>query len=222
MKSIVVGDVHGRYDCLQKIYTKNKPDIIIQCGDFGYFPKFENCRMSFLEEIKCKTLFCDGNHEDHESLSKLDESGSVYGLENVKHIKRGTVLTINQKRVLFVGGASSVDRKLRTAGYDWWPQEIISQEDIDKCLLAGKVDVVVSHTCPEEFLPHLLKGMRIYEDKDPSRVALSIILKECNPDFWYFGHWHTYKKSYYKSTFWTCLDCIDGLEESDFMCNLGD
>ena len=40
MKVIVIGDVHGEFNKLNAFLNKPKNiDIILQCGDFGYWPK---------------------------------------------------------------------------------------------------------------------------------------------------------------------------------------
>ncbi len=83
-----------------------------------------------------------------------------------------------------MGGADSIDKKVRRIGVDWFPDEIIGQRDIFE-LPDVTVDIVISHTAPEEFDLGVqdLAG-------DPSRKALSYILEKYRPSLWYFGHWH--------------------------------
>ena len=116
---------------------------------------------------------------------------------------RGHTLVLpspDNRVVLFMGGANSIDKQYRKIGVDWFPEEIISQKDIMN-LPDCKVDIVISHTCPEEFSMSTL-----YDDNDPSRKALSYVLDKYHPSLWYFGHFHQNKTGYTNSCRWTCLN----------------
>ncbi len=77
---LVVGDIHGEFAKLNKIINRRRDsiDMILQCGDWGYWPKFHGT--TYVDRItgkvkiennynvkngKTKIYFCDGNHEDH-------------------------------------------------------------------------------------------------------------------------------------------------------------
>src|SRR5665647_2775680 len=92
------------------------------------------------------------------------------------------------RQVLFIGGAKSIDWRRRVAGWDWFPEEIISPQDVLQ-LPEIHVDIVVSHTCPEEFYVEDLSRQECSET-DPSRQLLSQVLHKYQPSLWYFGHWH--------------------------------
>lgn len=38
---LVYGDLHGDWGALNRLISKKHPDIVLQCGDFGWFPRFE-------------------------------------------------------------------------------------------------------------------------------------------------------------------------------------
>ena len=38
MKVLVVGDIHGDWGKLNSLLTVKRPDIVLQCGDFGWWP----------------------------------------------------------------------------------------------------------------------------------------------------------------------------------------
>ena len=68
---LVVGDVHGEFGKLNALINVKKPDLILQCGDFGYWPKWSLRHVTPIDKVKTKVaklLFCDGNHDDHWSL----------------------------------------------------------------------------------------------------------------------------------------------------------
>lgn len=216
MKRIICGDLHGDWASLNQLMTKKRPDMIWQVGDFGCWPRMEiqkpvlygQQRPWILKGLKVPvgtTVFwCDGNHEDHEFLQLWQTAGQpTLFYDRVYYMPRGTMLKLEDgTSVLFMGGAHSVDQGERTIGFDWFPQENINYAQIDRALEHERVDIVVSHTCPEEFAPnnHAIKS------DDPNRKALSAILHHFKPELWYFGHWHTFKQGTYEGTRWTCLD----------------
>jgi Icc-related predicted phosphoesterase len=201
MKIVVAGDIHANWEILKNMIDKESPDIILQCGDFGFWPKFFYWPNFIykMNGLKTKIYWCDGNHECHWSLSLLFDNNEV--LKNVFYMKRGSTLTLPDGRnILFMGGANSIDKHIRTIGVDWFPEETISQRDIER-LPESKIDIVISHTAPEEF-----DVVKVIDDNDPSRKALSYVLEKYQPSLWYFGHFHQYKTGKYNNCEWTCLD----------------
>lgn len=210
---IVVGDVHGEWASLNTLINKKCPSMVISCGDFGYWPRFAahaEEKHDFRFNVRnngTPVYFCDGNHEDHESLRKL-ETSSIPGMENVFYQKRGSTFTLPDGRtVLFMGGAGSIDKESRLRGIDWFPEELITMGDIYN-LPDLKVDIVISHTCPAELLDTMLEEDPRKVD-DPSNAALSHVLEKYSPSLWYFGHWHAYRSGFLGSTRWYALNMAD-------------
>ena len=223
---LVFGDIHGEFAKLNKIINRRRDsiDMILQCGDWGYWPKFHGT--TYVDRVtgkvkiennynvkngKTKIYFCDGNHEDHESLNKL-ESNEI--IPNIFYMKRGTTLTLDDGRVvLFIGGASSIDKEFRTPGYDWFPEEAITQQDIYN-LPDMKIDIVISHTCPREFYNKLKFRNNFVSLKvnDSSMDALSYVLNKYKPPLWYFAHFHLFKQGYDSNCRWTALSYIGSSE----------
>lgn len=212
---IVAGDVHRDFGAFNALLNRRIPEIVLQCGDFGYWPR-EPLSAIYGRESKdypqdrpapkvhegTNVFWCDGNHEDHQELG-LRETDELW--PNVYYMPRGSILDLpDGRRVMFFGGASSIDRNTRTIGVDWFPEEVIRYSDITNIGYDGEVDIVISHTCPTEF--DVCPGVK--EDgyyKDPSRQALSYILRRYKPALWYFGHWHKYMTGYTGGCRWTCL-----------------
>jgi len=210
---IVIGDIHGDFGYVNKfLNSHNEVTTVLQCGDFGYWPKQHN--KSYLNEcgkIKhwdqyslynkdVKFHWCDGNHEDFQSLKECNYKPDMKN-DNIIYQSRGSYITLlNGKNVLFIGGACSVDKKYRTQNIDWFPEEIITQYDINN-LPNVNIDIVISHTAPMEF--------QVFDDNkflhDPSRDVLSVILNKYKPMKWYFGHFHTYKKGRAYGCEWVSL-----------------
>ena len=215
MKLMCVGDLHGDWPKLNSLITEKKADIILQTGDFGWWPKMEvtkpvlygQQKKWLLKGIKrgnSSIYWCDGNHEEHPLLVQDGEIHEMY--EGVYHGSRGSTLTLPDGRiVLFAGGASSIDEKLRTPGHDWFPEETIKNKDLDIMLKHDKIDIVISHTCPTSFIHRLKKG-NFAKVNDPSCIALEYVLEKYKPSLWYFGHWHLNVTGFDKGCQWMCLD----------------
>ena len=135
----VTGDTHGDLD-FQKILdwteatklNKDK-DYLIILGDFGYVwenkrDNYEKEKLDFISCLPFTTLFIDGNHENHSRLNAMrvvnfmgGKAHKVY--DSIYHLMRGQVYEIAGKRIFTFGGASSIDKHLRTDGVSWWKEE---------------------------------------------------------------------------------------------------
>ena len=229
----VIGDIHGYWPPINEFINKKNPDIILQCGDFGYWPKFHNTRKIHNNEYETiehnnryagicferrekkwnqyglkmqntHMYFCPGNHEDWNSLLKLNEFERTI-MPGVHYMERFSTLELPDGRiVMFIGGADSIDKGIRTIGIDWFPEEVITYKEM-MYIPDIKVDIIISHTCPEEFMDSMKNRSKgIYSD--PTRKALSQILEYYKPDLWYFAHFHKTYKGMYNNTRWYCLN----------------
>lgn len=202
MKTIITGDIHNEFRELNKLINKTRPELVICCGDFGYWPYIHNSEK--FDEIKpqtAKILWIDGNHEDHWSL-KLRKSDEI--VPNVIYMPRGSTYELEDgRKILFMGGADSIDKRLRVLGRDWFPEEIITHQDFAN-LPAENIDIFITHTCPVE----LVDNLRVfYPEKppEPSNYALTELWKMYNPKLWFFGHWHTQKEYFLNNTHFYAL-----------------
>jgi len=203
MRILITGDIHGSFGRLNDLINKKKPDMVICCGDFGYWPNVSWGEP--LSNIKLQTasklLWCDGNHEDHWALRyrTTDELAP-----DIFYMPRGSTYKLPDGRtILFMGGAHSIDYMRRKRGIDWFPEETISESDLMN-LPDCKVDIFITHTCPEELVPDLLK-IDWRKKHDPSNRALSELWKIYKPKLWFFGHWHHYLEGKMMGTNWYCL-----------------
>ena len=239
---LVLGDLHGVWRKVNSLIASKKPEIVMQTGDFGWWPKFhKTTKISTnvhridpmygirketgwnqygLKPGKAKFYFTPGNHEDWEDLNLLATSDDPVPQEvmpNVFYMPRCATLTLpDGRRVLFIGGAKSTDKEYRRYRYDWYPEENITDRDIAN-LPAEKVDIVVSHTCPNEFKSEINLRLsstdyRVRDSywlekwRDSSCQALSIVLEYYKPELWFFGHFHIAMTSYWKDTTWFALN----------------
>jgi hypothetical protein len=240
---MIMGDLHGVWRKVNSLIAHHKPLIALQAGDFGWWPGFSNttkistgvwrrrlgadCLAPKIEAKWQQTglkihsgalYFCPGNHEDWVDLEAKATSLNPYPVEVMKNVfympRCSTLLLPDGRRVLFMGGASSIDKSERKAYYDWFPQETITLDDID-CLPEGDIDIVVSHACPLEFKEKLNEdspNWRVRDSywsakfSDPSCYYLSKVLNKYNPKYWFFGHYHLWKTGKVYDTTWFCLN----------------
>jgi len=204
MKILIVGDVHNRFGKLNTLINVKRPDLIICCGEFGYWPYFENSEP--IEKIKthgAKLLWVEGNHED---LWTLRDRKSNELAPNIIYMPRGSTYQLDDgRKILFMGGADSIDKDVRYLGVDWFPEEVITYKDLQN-LPNCEIDIFITHTCPQELVAGLAKWPT---EKDPSNQALSELWKMYKPDLWFFGHWHFFTKGKLGKTKWFALSHIE-------------
>ena len=207
----LTGDIHGGRrlpDRLKDCNYLTEKDILIVLGDFGLIfapeqTEEEDYWLRWLANKPWKTLFLDGNHENHIRLNEYPEvicygSAAREIIENkIYYLERGNVYTIEDKKIFIMGGATSIDSYLRTMYVDWWPEENISSADMTNAYFNlerynFKVDYVLTHAVPEDIAEIVLKNglnvTNIYDD--PNAKALSVILSDIKFKKWYFGHYH--------------------------------
>lgn len=215
MKVMITGDVHRDFGTFNHLIGKKHPEIVLCCGDFGYWPreplseiygrnnpKYPKKRPSPKPPEGCNVFWCDGNHEDFQELG-LRTTDELW--PRVHYMPRGSLLDLpDGRRVMFFGGAASVDKETRTLGIDWFPEEVISDADVRCMDYEGDVDIVISHTCPREFDIGMVDKEEAYH-RDCSRMALSWVLHHYRPKRWYFGHWHHHQNGENNGCKWTCL-----------------
>jgi len=175
MSTLYVGDVHGQFHYLKKAIRFYEPNQVYQVGDLGVWPG--SPAWDSLTGFDVPVYFCDGNHENFPAIV----AGAWKEKHNLFYLPRFTQL----ENTLFVGGANSIDKVMRTPGHDWFPEETI--KSVPSVL--PEVRFVVSHTCPERvFQACLASGMS--SDRDPSRKALDAVWDTVKPTRWFFGHFH--------------------------------
>lgn len=208
-QTYVVGDIHAEWGLFNTFLNTRRPKTVFACGDFGFWPREEQYDIQRLKNKDTKIHWCDGNHENHWALR---DRGSDEIHPNVFYQPRGSLLTLPDGRtILFFGGAHSIDKDRRTFGRDWFPEEVPSYADfgqLDK--IKTRVDIVVSHTCPNEFEVEkhqwLCKGAIAQKVNDPTRDLLSCVLDMFRPSLWYFGHWHVPMRGEHNGTHWRALN----------------
>lgn len=211
----ITGDKHADFKEVFYFCYSNKTslnDILIILGDSGinYYANEKDCYLKNSLLQYPITLFCiHGNHEERpENIksykTKRFHDGIVYYEEeypNILFAKDGEIYRFNDKKVLVIGGAYSVDKYFRLErGYNWYESEQPNEKTKARILeLADKikrVDIVLSHTCPYKYLPRemFIEGIDQSTVDNSTEEFLDKIEEKLTYQTWYCGHYHTDKK----------------------------
>jgi predicted phosphodiesterase len=170
MRIMYLGDIHGNFSLLhQYVKMYNIKDAhIIQVGDFGVgFATFEKEKrmLEMYHDILVKNNVhvwaIRGNHD-----YKPHFDNNPFGFSNIHLVADYTVLNLDDKNILCIGGAVSVDREWRytkkqklgtfenpTLGVEsWWSDEVFVL-DVDKIKDLRDINIMVTHTCPDYCTP---------------------------------------------------------------------
>jgi Icc-related predicted phosphoesterase len=203
MKVAFVGDTHANVARMRKVLGRVHNagvNTMIQVGDFGYWPK-DRLGLQFLMatskhavEKEIEIHWVDGNHEDHEDLGYFPEDDPVEIYPNVIWHPRGTVSEMGGKRILWMGGAVSVDKPYRTPGVSWFENEVPSQKQWDRAFSHEQVDIVVAHDAPAEAPMRGMPDHFIRDDllraSNNMQKQLSLLAGWVRPSLYVHGHWH--------------------------------
>lgn len=202
---VVAGDLHGDTGwALRLIRAAAAAGArrIFQIGDLGVcWPgrdkyKFDRRLSRGLTPHEMTLLFIDGNHDHHPELRRLpiEEDGLARVRENILYLPRAGRYQYAGLRFGGLGGAYSVDKQLRTEDKDWWPDEEIAPEDVEKLVAGGSLDVLLTHDVPIDF-QGLVSGFpdlpcEVVRQADVGRRLLQSAVDQLRPAQVFAGHWH--------------------------------
>lgn len=195
LKILIAGDVHGFFQGFLAAIAHTSPDLVLQCGDFGYLPRLDLFPPERGFRNKNGRLvpvhFCDGNHDDCIDLRKL----AAKKLKNreiapaVFYQPRGSVLELpGWFNILFAGGAANIEKDTSRSQGGRLPEEVLSENDFAEFPDCFSVNMVISHAAPAcVALPPSLNAQTC---ADPSRAVLDMVLHRYKPRLWFCGHYH--------------------------------
>lgn len=158
---MLLGDTHGNWAWTVRAVlhaAENGANVIVQLGDLGFWvpgpgrDKFLTELQNALESRDITLYWVDGNHECFEDLNpripddKTPWSPTDY--PRIIHLPRGYRWTWWGQTWMALGGATSIDRLQRIPGRSWWPEEALTDEDVEYASRPGGVDVLVCHDAP--------------------------------------------------------------------------
>ena len=204
----IMGDTHREFYRLNDIEKNNMLIILGDAGINYYLDERDNKLKEQLNSYNIKLFCVQGNHEERpENISTYKEidmfGGKVFIEEeypNLIFAKNGELYDIDNKKVLVIGGAYSVDKNYRIIyGYPWFKDEQLSKEEMNNILNKYKrqhIDIVLSHTCPLKYEPTEV-FMKCIDQSDVDKSMekfLDRVEESIDYDKWYCGHYHIEKK----------------------------
>ncbi len=211
MKTRLIGDVHGKYGRYKKLIKA--VDHSIQVGDLGVGFRYHGqnaARYGHHEQnppydtmVRHNSYFLRGNH-DNPGVCR----------HHSQWIPDGTIKTIGNSKVMFVGGALSIDIYRRLEGFSWWSDEELNINELNGIVdkyLEVKPDVMITHECPEQIAALLNHSFKL-DKSSRTRQAFEMMFEEHKPALWVFGHWH---HSFNMDVYGTEFRCLAELEHMD-------
>lgn len=205
MKIMMLGDTHGSLRDFQAHapYMRDV-DLVIQLGDFGFvWDDREVVKKldAILEEVDVDLWWIDGNHENFDFLKMLfdltpDDSEPTSMTSRITYLPRGYRFELGGVKFLAFGGATSIDKHRRTSFGTWWPQESITDEQVER-VTDEAVDFLLSHdVCSmtpslERRLLNPIKPEREIESIE-NRKRLGEVARRVTPKINVHGHYHAY------------------------------
>lgn len=206
---LVVGDTHGDhgfwYERVIPAAKRYGVQRIVQLGDFGYWEhslagvKYLHRLSEWLSEADMAVYFVDGNHENHTWLRsvyapKQGQPEPCRIRKRIYWLPRGSAGTWEGVRWLACGGAYSIDKPGRVPGQSWWPEETITDKEVNACRARGRADVLFSHDCPLGVEPSQIHGANktLVVETQVNRVKLTEVMKNSRAKLVMHGHWHEF------------------------------
>lgn len=229
----LIGDVHGYtldrkygkrgFDYLLKLVEDDLQNSnIIQVGDFGMtndinrMNNFLNELNKLLVRVGSKMYVIRGNHDNPVFWD------GTYIYSNLELVPDYETRVIEDKKILFIGGAISIDRKDRIihGGAYWVDEKFVL--DKDKLKTYEGVDIVVTHTAPRFAYPQTIGGIVLeYTKDDPTlmqelgleRAEMTMaydVLKNNNKiTNWVYGHFHTNRVTMHEDVEFRLVSILD-------------
>lgn len=199
---LIAGDTHcifSQTSYLIETAKKNNCTAVFVVGDFNYgypfYKEYEDFVVQELSNNDMQLYFIDGNHENFNALFGMtfekDSAGFSVVRKNIMYAERGLDWTWSGVKFLALGGACSLDRNSNKENIDWFADEIIRHKDIEKCFEAGKVDIMITHDCPQMTIPNF--SIDKYDDLAGvlyNRRAIKEVCINAKPHMLFHGHLH--------------------------------
>ena len=234
---IFIGDIHGNFrkflsDLKEKSYQNT---TMIQLGDFGvgFRPLDQEYVLidpinTWLQENNNFLYVFRGNHDNPDYFEN-----PKFEFSNIKFLKDFSTITVDEKNILILGGAISIDRMTRKPGVTYWKDEEIPFiiPDIKDLVPEGMlIDIVCTHSCPSFVWPTEFNKVV----KDFMKIDKSLELELINerkrldlfynkiidyngyaPKLWVYGHMHKTITTQVENCNFQCCG-IDYFYEVDF------
>ena len=173
MKALAFTDVHASLEFIRKIEKKarkQKPDIMLCCGDVSVFG---NGLRDVLDRINKLNIHCLMIHGNHEAVFEMKEA--LVGLENIEFIHNKHVIIGDHVFFGYGGGGLSENSPNLSTKHSIW-KKIIKEN-------SGKTVVLLTHAPPYGAVDI------IYKEHCGNKTITEFIEKN-DIDYCFCGHLH--------------------------------
>ena len=210
--------------------------IFIISGDNGigfndakYYEKIFGDFNNILSYNNSYVMLVRGNHDNPSFFD-----GKKINFSNLKAIPDYSVITVNEKNILCVGGAISIDREWRKKQEErinefsinnkkslYWDNEapVFDKDALLNVIESIKIDYVITHSAPSFVAPETPAGVDEWSESDKDllndikeerkvfdRIFETLRDNGMKPMYWAYGHFHNYSSLEKRSdTIFRCL-----------------
>lgn len=204
-----LGDWHGntRYAvrAIRRLASRGVRRFV-HTGDFAYDfrPEFVRAVDAELKRCDADLAFVPGNHEDYDYLDSvpIDVDGTGRISERVVYLPRGVRWSWDGRTWMGLGGAASIDRMFREqtgSSREWWPQELITEVDVQTATADGHVDVLITHDAPTSVHIDLPLCSWIPPEDEAAAISqrslLEQVVEAVTPKLLVHGHHHRHQSA---------------------------
>jgi hypothetical protein len=208
MSLVVIGDVHGYTKTYQKFVRKlHEGQRSVQIGDMGLGFAGVGLPAPGQPPLGDSHKFFRGNHDSPEKCRAHKNHLGDFGY-------------LPDDKLFWCAGAYSIDRDMRVEGQTWWPDEELSNQELEKAIDLYALMLprfVLSHEAPEKASKVLLYDLQgaYFSAKlectgSRTAQALQIMLDIHQPEEFVFGHYHV-DKQFYVPGYKTKFVCVGGI-----------
>lgn len=183
------GDIHGNLSAIRNWNNIVKNSTIIQIGDFQIQEDVLKYFSYALNKKNNKLIAFRGNHDKKEMFNDQIIGNCIELLSDY------SVCTINDKKILMIGGGLSLDRYYRKQIHQKFPhkenwyrpdEEIIyDPSQINRISSEGNIDIFLTHVPPPNWIPLLNDSFpkSFYADDPQLEIDLKKENLTCNQIF---------------------------------------
>ena len=112
----------------------------------------------------------------------------------VYYICRGSVLEIEDKKLLCFGGGESFDKEDRVEGVNWWRAEMPTSDELEWCIdnlkaCENQVDYILTHDAPRKLLDFTNIRSEDFQG-NWLHAFFDKLIDHVQYRCWYFGRYH--------------------------------